>query len=93
MYKIAVHGRGTVGLLALLKILPLSEKRKDLEVWCIYDKNTPVTSVGEASTFLVLELLKEALKTEEALNRVIRRLSGTQRKGTSFNFFICSKLV
>jgi hypothetical protein len=80
--RVAVIGRGTVGILSLMELLTST----DVEVTCIFDESVPVTSVGEATSYAIPFLLKDSISNTEILHKVIKSLGATARVGTEFKW-------
>jgi len=82
--KIGIVGSGTASAVSLLKIFEQLEKHqcKHVDVFCIYDPNIPITTVGESTSSLLPILLYNVANF--SITEEMQHFDGTLRWGTRY---------
>ena len=86
-YKVGIIGKGSVGAIALLHMIHNLGSRNLLDksaISMVYDPSTPITKVGEASTWMLTTLLELVLRGDYV--KVLNECGATPRKGASFEW-------
>jgi len=85
--NIAVIGRGSIGMISTLQLITKLHEFSVLEnsnITVFYDPRIPEVSVGEATTWIVADLLNRTLG--EDIDSILDEVNATLRKGGEFNW-------